>query len=77
MADQLSRIGVQKIIEAENGADALKVMKHRYVSFVLTDWNMPVMDGLQLLRTIRSNSTYFHIPVVMVTAGRQKEIKLN
>ncbi len=66
--DQLRRLGIQKLVEAENGAEAFRIIKHQPVSFVLSDWNMPVMDGLQLLRAIRADADNFHLPVLMITA---------
>jgi two-component system chemotaxis response regulator CheY len=59
--------------EAENGEHALRVLKNEQFDFVLTDWNMPVMDGLHLLKAIRADETLKHLPVLLITAEAKKE----
>ena len=57
------------ILEAEHGQEGLDQLQHRInaVDLILVDWNMPVMDGLQFVKALRSDKTIPHISVVMVT----------
>ena len=67
----LQKIGFENVDEAEDGADALKKMGG--VELLITDWNMPNMDGLQFLQSIRSTPSLAHLPVLMITAEAKKE----
>ncbi|WP_434025558.1 chemotaxis response regulator CheY [Neptuniibacter halophilus] len=69
----LSELGFKNIIEAEDGTKALTVLKNEHIDFVLTDWNMPNMTGLDLLKEIRNNPELSSIPVLMVTAESKRE----
>ncbi len=69
----LKQIGFEDISEAEDGNDALRVLKDEAVGLVITDWNMPNMSGLDLLREIRKNPQTAKLPVLMVTAEGLKE----
>jgi two-component system, chemotaxis family, chemotaxis protein CheY len=69
----LKQIGFEDITEAEDGNAALQVMKTEAVGLVVTDWNMPNMTGLDLLRTIRQDPKLGQTPVLMVTAEGLKE----
>ncbi|MFW6122895.1 MAG: response regulator [Thermodesulfobacteriota bacterium] len=69
----LKQIGFEDIIEAEDGTAALRLIKNDKVGLVVTDWNMPNMDGLDLLREIRQNPQTSNLPVLMVTAEGLKE----
>ncbi len=69
----LKQIGYSDIVEAENGEEALKKLKGGGVGLVVSDWNMPVMSGIDLLRAIRADPELKDIPVLMVTAEAQKE----
>jgi two-component system chemotaxis response regulator CheY len=69
----LKQIGFEDIAEAEDGAAALQILKTEKVGLVVTDWNMPNMSGLDLLRKIRQNSQFAEVPVLMVTAEGLKE----
>ncbi len=65
--------GFDDIIEAGNGAEALKQLNG--VGLVLTDWNMPVMDGLTFVHEMRNESRYDDIPIIMVTTeGAETEV---
>lgn len=69
----LKTAGYETVVEASNGQEALACLAG--VQLILTDWNMPIMDGISLLREIRSNHDYDHVPVVMVTTeGAQEEV---
>lgn len=61
------------IKDAEDGKQALGILEIEHVDFILTDWNMPVMDGLELLKAIRANEKLKHLPVLLVTAEAKKE----
>ncbi|HAE77806.1 chemotaxis response regulator CheY [Morganella morganii] len=69
----LKELGYNKIEEAEDGVDALEKIRTGQIDFVVADWNMPNMDGLELLKTIRADDALKHIPVMMVTAEAKKE----
>ncbi|RKF12766.1 hybrid sensor histidine kinase/response regulator [Alginatibacterium sediminis] len=68
----LRGFGVGMILEADNGQAALNHMKQRKVDLILSDWSMPVMDGLELLSQIRKNPAWEDIPFVMVTAESER-----
>lgn len=69
----LKQLGFANVEEAENGQEALLKLKADKFGFVVSDWNMPVMSGIQLLRAIRADEALKAIPVLMVTAEAQKE----
>jgi two-component system chemotaxis response regulator CheY len=64
----LKQIGFTNIVEADDGANALSIIKQEKIDFVVTDWNMPNMTGLELLKNIRSTEKAKDVPVLMVTA---------
>lgn len=69
----LRQIGFSDIVEAENGQDALTKLKGGGFGLVVSDWNMPVMQGIELLRAIRADAELKTLPFLMVTAEAQKE----
>jgi two-component system chemotaxis response regulator CheY len=69
----LKELGYVTADEAEDGAIALQKLKNAEFDFVVSDWNMPNMDGLQLLQAIRSDPMLKHLPVLMITAEAKKE----
>lgn len=66
LSDKLSKY--YQVCRASNGEEALKIMDEKIVSLVITDIIMPVMDGLELCKTIKSDINYSHIPIVLLTA---------
>ena len=61
--------------DAEDGLDALKKIKDQKFDAIMTDWNMPKMNGLELVRNIRAMEEYKHIPIIMVTTeGGKREV---
>jgi len=69
----LKELGFNNVEEAEDGVDALGKLKAGGFDFVISDWNMPNMDGLQLLQTSRADAAMSSLPVLMVTAEAKKE----
>ncbi|HSS31077.1 MAG TPA: chemotaxis response regulator CheY [Nitrospiraceae bacterium] len=69
----MKQLGYANVDEAENGKDALDKLKAESFGFVISDWNMPVMTGIELLRAIRADDQLKALPVLMVTAEAQKE----
>ncbi len=69
----LKELGFTNVEEAEDGADALNKLRATTCDFVITDWNMPNMDGLELLKNIRADEQLKAMPVLMVTAEAKKE----
>jgi two-component system chemotaxis response regulator CheY len=69
----LRDLGFTNIQEADDGSTALPMLQSGEFDFVVTDWNMPGMQGIDLLRAIRADASLSHIPVLMVTAEAKKE----
>lgn len=69
----LKELGFTNVDEAEDGAIALQKLQGGGFEFVVTDWNMPNMDGLSLLQAIRATPNLKHLPVLMITAEAKKE----
>ncbi len=69
----LTQLGFKNILEADDGTTALEILKKEKVDLIISDWNMPKMSGLELLKAVRSDENLKDIPFVMVTAEAQKE----
>lgn len=69
----LKQLGYSSIEEAEDGVQALSKLKTGSYDFIISDWNMPNMDGLELLKNVRSDPQLKDTPVLMVTAEAEKE----
>lgn len=69
----LKELGYTNVDEAEDGVVALSKLKGGNFEFVVSDWNMPNMDGLDLLKHIRADPELSKLPVLMVTAEAKKE----
>ena len=69
----LKELGYTNVDEAEDGAMALSKLRAGGFDFVVSDWNMPNMDGLTMLQQIRQDPNLKHLPVLMVTAEAKKE----
>jgi len=73
----LKEIGFTHLEEAEDGLIALSKLRNAKFDFVVTDWNMPNMTGIELLRAIRQDESLKHLPVLMITAEAKKENIVN
>lgn len=69
----LKRAGFEDVIEASDGKDALAKMKVEKINFIITDWNMPEMDGLSFVTHLRSMAEYKTLPILMVTTRSVKD----
>ena len=69
----LKELGFPNVDEAEDGVVALQKLRGSGFDFVISDWNMPNMDGLALLQNIRADAALKKLPVLMVTAEAKKE----
>lgn len=73
VSNLLREAGVTHITEAENGAEALRKLEAGGIKFVISDWNMPQMNGLELLQAVRGSSQLAPLPFLLVTAEARKE----
>ncbi|SFF43967.1 two-component system, chemotaxis family, response regulator CheY [Fontimonas thermophila] len=71
--NQLADLGYTNTVEADDGKAAWPILQSGGIDFVITDWNMPGMTGIELLRNIRGDARTARIPVLMVTAEAQRE----
>jgi len=69
----LKELGFHNVDEAEDGVEALNKLRAGDYRFVISDWNMPNMTGLELLKLIRADAVLKSLPVLMVTAEAKKE----
>lgn len=69
----LKEIGFNNVLEADDGSSALAVLKKEEVGLIVSDWNMPNMTGLDLLKAVRADESTKNIPFLMVTAEGQKD----
>jgi len=69
----LKRAGFNDVAEATDGKDALAKMKVDNFNFIITDWNMPEMDGLTFVNNVRSSSEFSSLPILMVTTRSVKD----
>lgn len=63
----------KNVLEAEDGTAAVNVLKSQKVDVIVSDWNMPKMTGLELLKYVRADSNLKDMPFLMITAESQKE----
>ncbi len=74
VANSLKNLGYDGIVEAVDGKDALdKLAADSEINFVITDWNMPVVTGLELTKSLRADEKYSKLPILMVTTRGVKE----
>jgi len=66
--------GYMNFVEAEDGQQALKILESTPdIEFVVSDWNMPNMTGLEFLKAVRADARFKHLPFLMVTAESEKD----
>jgi two-component system chemotaxis response regulator CheY len=69
----LKQIGFKNLLEADDGTTALEVLERESVDLIISDWNMPKMTGLELLKSVRASDKFKRTPFLMVTAEAQKQ----
>lgn len=69
----LQKLGFETILEAGNGVEALEIMSKNKVDMIVTDWNMPEMDGLTFVKAVRAKDEYKDLPILMITTEAAKE----
>ena len=73
IANSLKKIGFSDFVEAENGEDALDKIDEQPIDLILTDWNMPEMNGEVLVKKLRDNDKYKDTPILMITTRGMKD----
>jgi two-component system chemotaxis response regulator CheY len=69
----LRQLGYINILEADDGTSAMEVLRSEKGDFIISDWNMPQMTGIELLTAVRTSEEWKDMPFLMVTAEGQKE----
>lgn len=69
----LRQLGFNNVVEADDGASAWEVVNREKIDFIVSDWNMPNMTGIDFLRKVRASEQHGNIPFLMVTAEAQQE----
>jgi two-component system chemotaxis response regulator CheY len=76
LREYLARLGFRKIMEAKNGVTAIALLESDRIDLIISDWDMPKLDGLKLLKHVRSHDATRSIPFLMITAKPHKELVL-
>ncbi|NCD25511.1 MAG: response regulator [Deltaproteobacteria bacterium] len=69
----LRQLGFNNILEADDGTSAWETLNRDQIDFIISDWNMPQMTGIELLRKVRASEEFADLPFLMVTAEAQQE----
>ncbi len=69
----LKQLGFKNLVEADDGTSAWEVLEGQSIDLIISDWNMPKMTGLELLKRVRESDKYKTAPFLMVTAEAQKQ----
>jgi two-component system chemotaxis response regulator CheY len=73
IVNTLNKAGFNDLIESENGVEALeKLASNSSINFIMTDWNMPKMDGLAFVASVREEAQFKALPILMVTTKAEK-----
>jgi len=73
--NSLKKLGIKELTDAENGVDALEKIQKQDFDMILTDWNMPEMNGKELVEHVRKIDKYKTIPILMITTrGMQEDV---
>lgn len=73
LTNSLKKLGYEDVIDAVDGKDALGKLYSEEINFVITDWNMPEMSGLEFVTAVREDDKFKDIPILMVTTRSLKE----
>lgn len=73
VSNLLREAGITNITEAEDGTEALRKLENGNFKFIISDWNMPNMNGLELLKAVRSSPQLQHLPFLLITAEARKD----
>lgn len=73
ITNALKTIGFPETVEAVDGKDALEKLSGGDVDFIITDWNMPEMNGLDFIREVRANPLYSSLPILMITTHASEQ----
>ena len=68
----LRQLDLNNVVEADDGTTAWEVLNKDHIDFIISDWNMPQMTGIELLRKVRASEDFGHLPFRMVTAEAQQ-----
>lgn len=69
----LKQLGFKNLVEADDGTSAWEILEGQSIDLIISDWNMPKMTGLELLKKVRASDTHKGTPFLMVTAEAQKQ----
>ncbi len=69
----LRQLGFNNIVEADDGSTGWETLNKDKIDFVISDWNMPIMSGIELLKKVRASEEFADLPFLMVTAEAQQE----
>ena len=69
----MTQLGYKNIVDADDGTTALEILQNEKVDLIISDWNMPKMTGLELLKAVRADANLANIPFIMVTAEAQQD----
>lgn len=69
----LKQLGFRNLVEADDGTTAWEILEGQRIDLIISDWNMPKMTGLELLKKVRASDKYQKAPFLMVTAEAQKQ----
>ena len=69
----MAKLPMDEIIQAQDGQEAIGVLRERWVDIVLTDINMPIMDGLKLVKRVRTDAVHKDVPIIVITTEGSSE----
>lgn len=73
IVNTLKRIGYANVVEASNGKEALAKLYNGQIDFIITDWNMPEMDGLEFVQAVKTDANFDNLPILMITTRGVKD----
>ena len=72
IVNALNALGYEEVFAADGGDTALEIMEEENIEFLVTDWLMPGMDGIELVKHVRNNPKYQNLPIIMLTSMTDK-----